>query len=210
MQDEVTLPIDPEPFTLRLTLVGVLIFTVIASYILINRFIDAGSFSIIGLFGAIIVSAGVLYLIESPLKKNWPTKRFVTLKDDTIHVKDGEKIEREIDPQQQVNVFTWYFIVERRSRVPKGHYVIAIALEQDDLYIPVYTIMSPAEYETSALEFDKLQSKKKMGNDLRVAGQLRRLHMAEAARGLDGVEMLPEDFLTYHQTLKAKYNRWMP
>jgi len=208
----ITFPVDPEPFSLRLSLIVLLIFTVVATYILAINMMGTSGINLLAFFGAIITGSVVLYVIEKPIKAYWPQTRFLIINDDTIKIERNGKLDRELDPRQQINVYSWYFTVERRSRVPKGWHVIGFALEQDDLYLAVYTIMSPDDFHMMRRDFQKLQSKKRMneGKDLRLAGQQRRLHMAEAARSLEGAEMSSEDFETYLSTLEDRFPRWMP
>ncbi len=210
---DISFPVDPEPFGLRLTMIGILIASGIATYIGVTAILDAGTFNLIALFGAFLGGAIVLNLAEKPLKSNWPKTRFVTVSDDMVTVKHGDNIFRNIDPQQQVNVFKWYFTVDRRSRVPKGWHVVAIALEQDEIYLPVFTVMPQEDFIKVKNNFTQLPSRKALKNsktDLRLAGQQRRLHTAEASRGLDGSEMNPDDFQHYIAQLEARFPRWMP
>jgi hypothetical protein len=210
--DTVTFPVDPEPFSLRLSLIVLLIFTVVATYILAINLMNTGGINLLAFFGAIITGSLVLYVVEKPIKRYWPQTRFLIVSDDSIRIERNGKLDRELDPRQQINVFSWYFTVDRRSRVPKGWHVIGFALEQDDLYLAIYTIMSPEDFQTISRDFQKLQSKKSMGSgkDLRLAGQQRRLHMAEAARSLEGAEVSNENFEAYLNTLEDRFTRWMP
>lgn len=204
-------PVDPEPFNLRLAMIGILVVTVIISYSLISALMQTSGFNLIGIFGAIVISALLLQVLEKPIKARWPRTRFLTITPQAIKVTHGDTVFREIDPRQQVNVYKWYFVVERRSRVPKGWHVVACALEQDDVYLPVYTLVDPKSFDTMRKQFTQLESKKRgNNNDLRLAGQQRRLHIAESARGLDGSEMTAEDFTSYLNALESQFPRWMP
>jgi len=118
-----------------------------------------------------------------------------------------------------VNVTQWRFTVKRRGRAEKGWYVVAIALEQDDVYLPVYTLVSPEQYEAmdKADQFIELTlrredfiKKSAKGDDIRLSGTQRQLYVAETARGLDGAEMLPDDFNTFLRYLHNNFYRWMP
>ncbi|MEQ8673442.1 MAG: hypothetical protein RLP44_27090 [Aggregatilineales bacterium] len=210
--DSIQFPIDPEPFNLRLTMIGILILTTIIGYFIITVVMNTSGFNLIAIFGAIVFGAVTLQLLEKPLKARWPRTRFLTVNQNAITVNHGENLFREIDPRQQVNVFKWYFTVEKRSRVPKGWHVVACALEQDEIYLPVYALIDPTTFEPLRNNFTQLQSKKRTpaNNDLRLAGQQRRLHVAESARGLDGSEMSIEDFNAFLSELETQFPRWMP
>lgn len=206
----VSIPVDPEPFNLRLIMIGILVVSAIIGYFIIGLLVQASGFNLIAIFGAIVVGAVTLQLVEKPLKQRWPRTRFINISPDSITVTHGDTTFREIDPRQQVNVYKWYFTVERRSRVPKGWFVVGCALEQDELYLPVYMLVDPKSFEPIRNQFAQLQSKKKVNNDLRLAGQQRRLHVAESARGLDGSEMSIDDFKLFLTTLETYFPRWMP
>jgi hypothetical protein len=129
----------------------------------------------------------------------------------------GEKVQNDIDARQQVNVLLWRFQINRRSRVPKGWFMVACALEQDELYLPVYTFLSPKDLENiknSTSHFILLQSQKEIKNqsnsNMRLAGEQRRLHTAESARWMEGAEMTSSDFMILIQQLQEQYPQWMP
>ena len=129
----------------------------------------------------------------------------------------GDKVQNDIDANQRVNVLLWRFQINRRSRVPKGWFMVACALEQDNLYLPVYTFMSLKDLENiknSTGHFTLLQSQKeakKQGNDnMRLAGEQRRLHTAESARWMEGAEMTQADFMALIRQLQEQYPQWMP
>lgn len=214
VSDEMIFPIDPEPFGFRLALVIMLVVSVIAGYFIVNTIFSSSGLNIISCLGGIIIGAGTLQLTERFLKQVWSSNRFIQVTDDKISILMGNQPKITLNPSQQINVHTWYFEITKRARAPKGWYVVAIALEQDEVYIPVYALMSQADYQTMRFNFTKLKAKPMMGtledHDLRLAGQQKRLRTAETARGLDGVEMVKTDFERFINQLEAQYPNWMP
>ncbi len=110
----------------------------------------------------------------------------------------------------------WQFEITKRARIPKGWHMIACALEQDGVYLPAYTFVSPEDFESMERtgRFTKLLSKKElksqgMGQDMRLAGEQRRLHKAEAQRWMYGAEMTQADFSAYLDYLQNQFPQWM-
>lgn len=217
--DTLTIPVDPEHSAMRLTVIGLFIAVWVLTFFIINALIPAEGFNVI----AIIVSFGLTALltqqIERALKQRWPSGRVLQAAGERVQIAQRGRVQHEIRTNQQVNVLTWRFEIRRRSRVPKGWYMVACALEQDDTYIPVYTFMSPKDFEqlNAGGHFAHLISRKELNassggthGDLRMAGEQRRLHMAESARWHSGAEMTVEDFKRYVSWLQGRYPQWMP
>jgi hypothetical protein len=210
--------VDPEPTSLRLALVVILFVGMLSGCFLTSVVFDVVLYSILTILGGIIFGAVVLQIAEKTLKPRWKSDHFVHVDRDAIYTLMGGARRQEIDPTQQVNIYMWRFIIHRRSRVSKGWFVVAIALEQDDVYLPVFTFASPEVFANIPLtrQFTKLLSKKERdgqygGKDsLRVTGQQRRLLTAESARDLHGVEMENDDFVRYLQLLQSNFSKWMP
>jgi hypothetical protein len=159
----------------------------------------------------------VLRLAEAFLKKNWTPTRFVHVGPDAVQIVSGGKVERTIDPNQQVNTLFWQFQIKKRSRAPKGWHMIALSLEQDDFYLPVYTLASPDDFNRlnvgggfTRLEAQRQNDSPLRDRDVRLSGLQRRLHTAEGARGFEGAEMLLPDFERYVQELEEQFPKWMP
>ena len=130
--------------------------------------------------------------------------------------------EQKIDAEKQVNVLLWRFTIKRRSRVPKGWYMVACALQQvdqEETYLAVYTFMSPDAFDAlktghftmlvSQKESEKSESTRH-GQDLRLMGEQRRLHAAESARWMNGAEMTNDDFINFIRQLQEQFPQWMP
>ncbi|MEM6529263.1 MAG: hypothetical protein AAF653_13275, partial [Chloroflexota bacterium] len=108
-------------------------------------------------------------------------------------------------------VLKWRFRISKRTRVPKGWYMVAVALEKDEEYIAVYTLMSPEVYKQfdpdTAFTMLEKPDKKATGDSLRLAGEQRRLHKMESVRWHEGVEMTNEHFMAYVQQVNRVFAR---
>ena len=167
--------------------------------------------SIVAGFGLAALSAQRL---EGPLKQRWPSGRSVSVTDGSIRLLRREELQESLDTAQEINVLTWRFRINRRARVPKGWNMVALALEQDDRHIPVYTFMPQDDLEAMRDQgrFVALQGRRqrKEGGDLRLAGEQKRLHSAEQLRWLQGGEMSREDFVACLRHLQERFPTWMP
>ena len=222
MQDNLTktdnsiqFPVDPEPFGFRLTLVLILIVGIIIGYLLINTLLSSSGLNIIAIIGGILFGALILQGAERLLKSYWKSNRFVRITTDEIALINinSNEVYRSLSASQQINVYMWYFEITKRARAPKGWYVVSIALEQDDIYLPIFALMAPDDFNSLKRSFTKLKPKNTDASgdrDLRLAGQQRRLYIAESARGLEGSEMLKTDFEQYIEALETRFPQWMP
>lgn len=207
--------VDPEPMSLRLTLVGLLFASLVVSYIVFNVLFPGVGLNLIAIIASVVAAAVSVQLFEKLLKPVWRKTRFVQVTPDAIRLVSKNRVQYQINPQLQVNVLMWHFPIQRRTRVPKGWHLVACALEQDEIYIPVYTLVSPQEFEeiNKSGRFTQLQNiKKEFGRDerdMRLAGQQRRLHIGESARVFDGAEMIKSDFEFYLSRLETLFPRWM-
>jgi hypothetical protein len=215
----VKIAVDNEHGALRFVIVIIFIIGWLISYIVLNTAIPNEGLNLI----AIIISFGITALItqqiEKALKKRWPSGRTVQIDQHTIKIVDKDGKQQSIDGDKQVNIHMWRFTIKRRSRVPKGWFMLACALEQDDAYLPVYTFMSPEQFDTlkNNSRFTTLVSQKEANKstglgqtDLRLAGEQRRLHTAENARWMNGAEMSAEDFQNFIKQLQIQFPQWMP
>ncbi len=208
-------PVDAEHGGIRLSVVLVFVVTWIVTYLLLNVLIASEGLNIIAMFGSFVVTAIITQQLERLLRSRWPSGRRVDITPEHIRIMKGNQLQESIDADKQVNVLLWRFKIKRRSRVPKGWFMVACALEQDDIYLPVYTFLSPEDNEKLKVptHFTLLTSAKESGEaktDLRLAGVQRRLHTAESARWMSGAEMNQDDFVNYVKQLQEHYPQWMP
>jgi len=195
------------------------------SFFILQAFILPDGF-IINAFLSVAIAAGLTYAIDAYLTGRWPSGRRVEITTSQVAITHQGNVQRTIDPNQHVNVLLWRFTVRRSQRVKKGWYVVACSLEQDGEYLPVYTFMSPEDFKDFPLNerFTQLAIKRpseSMGiapkpgsggsvRDLKIAGEQRRLQLAERDRGDLGAEMTSAQFAEYLTFLQANFERWMP
>lgn len=213
-----TAPVDPEHSAVRLAVIGLFIAGWALGFFVLNTLISSQGLNIIAILISFALAALMTQQVERVLKRRWPSGRVLQAADSHIQLVHRGRVQQEINTSQQVNALTWRFTIRRRSRVPKGWYMVACALEQDELYLPVYTFMSPRDFDqlNAGSHFTQLVGRKELNagsaaqGDLRMAGEQRRLHMAENARWNFGAEMTPDDFKRYVSWLQGRFPQWMP
>lgn len=212
----ISIPVDREHGGLRLSLVAVFVGIWIVAFLIANQLISSAGFNIIAGIIAFAASALGGRLIEPILKDRWPSGRTVQVDHQGVRLMRHGQIETEVRSNDAVSTLLWRFKVNRRGRVPKGWYVVACALEQDDFYLPIYTFASPEQAESlhKITRFTDLMNEKAVGNvkqdSLRVAGEQRRLRLAETHRWTFGAEMTFEDFEAYLRRLNGQFPQWLP
>lgn len=210
---DLRVPVDPEHGLLRLIVMLTFIISGIGSYLLLNIVLGQIPFiNLIAIGLAIAIAMLTTRAVESGMKRRWPSGRYFEIAGDKLRLGSGSRVSREIDGSQHVNVMAWRFTITKRTRVPKGWYVVALAMMQDDLYLPLYTFISPEDFEAMPLSehFTVLTpTKSKEQGDLRLAGQQRRLRTAEYARWNEGAELTKLDFDQVVATLREKFPIWM-
>jgi hypothetical protein len=207
------IPVDPEPFELRMLLLGLMMVGIIIGYGAVTLLFSVGTCSILAIFGGLGLGAGLMQLGESKLKPRWKSHRYLQLSPTSIGVISRGRSEQAFDPSQPVDVHLWRFTVTRRTRVPKGWYVVAFALEHDNIILSVYTLSSPEDFRTMrfARHFTELVGKRDPTNrEIRLAGEQRRLLRAEGARNLEGLEMKRSDFETSLEWIQVHFPEWLP
>ena len=216
--EKLLIPVGPTSMMLQLLVFLTFLIGSIGGFIGVGSLVGGESTcNMLALFGGLGVGAGLMILVEKVLKRGVRPNRFVHATSTAIELLAKRKSNFTIDPTLQVNVLFWHFRIKKRARVPKGWYVVAVALEQDELYLAAYTLVSPENFAelNTAKQFMGLCSRKELAKmqdegGLRQAGVQRRLHTAEYARMMDGAEMLPADFKTYLQFLQTNFPKWMP
>jgi hypothetical protein len=210
-----TFQVDPEHGAKRLTIVATFVIGWIIGFAVLNTLIPGTGLNIIAVLGGFAVTGGVTWVAERLLRQRWPSGRIVEIHEDMIEARKAGAVQQHIDGSKHVNVLLWRFKIKRRSRVPKGWFMVACSLEQENNYLSVYTFMSPEQvnYPQIANRFKMLLGAKEVqGNnqDLRLAGEQRRLRMAEEHRWMHGAEMSNADFEAYLVQLQKQFPKWMP
>ena len=215
--DSLSIPVDREHGWLRFAIVIVFIVLWIIGFSISNAIIPSAGFDIIaGIIGLLVAALGGR-LIEPMLKARWPSGRAVTIDQQGIRLTTHGHIQVDVRPNEPASILFWRFKVKRRGRVQKGWYVIACAIEQDDNFLPIYTFASPEQTDAMNTNgrFVELLGEKALKNvkkdSLRVAGEQRRLHLAEAHRWNDGAEMILRRLrAAYLERLNRQFPQWIP
>lgn len=210
------LAVDTEHSSFRFAIVAIYLVIAVITYLVLNAIMPEANLNILAIIVALVVAAILTQQVERILKARWPSGRVLAVShDDRIHILQNESVQHEVNAQQQVNVLLWRFTISRRARVPKGWHMVACALEQDENYVAAYTLISPDAFD--ALKADqhftmlisKKEQDKQQGGDLRLAGEQRRLHLAESNRWVSGAELSNDDFIAYIRYLQEQYPQWM-
>lgn len=218
-QERLEFAVDPEHSALRFSVVGLFALLWLITYLVTSLLVPTEGLNLIAVIISFIITAVLMQQVERTLKQRWPSGRTLIATPEHIRLQKGEEIQQEVATDQQVNVLMWRFKITKRSRIPKGWYMIACAVEQEDIYLPFYTFVSPEDLEeiNRSGSFKQLVTKKQMDKDtasgqmdMRLAGEQRRLHTAETARWMHGAEMQAEDFQQLLAYLQAQFPRWMP
>jgi hypothetical protein len=211
-----TFPVDQEHGLLRFSIIIIFIVLWVIAFSIANQFIPNAGFDIIaGVIGLVVAAVGAR-LLEPILKARWPSGRTVSLDHEGVRLALRQQIQEQVKSGEPVSVLLWRFKIKRRGRVPKGWYVMACALEQDDRYVPIYAFASPEQSDDllKKMRFTELLGAKALKNvkhdSLRVAGEQRRLHLAEAHRWDNGAEMTYPDFEHFLERLNGLFPQWIP
>jgi hypothetical protein len=213
--------IDAEHFAIRfwvpvLAIAIVVVFHVVGTGLL-SRLIGSESNP-----GCVMIPVDIVflipvgYLIERHLKRIMPSRRSATLSDAALVITD----ERHDPPttiqivwDKTVNVKAWRFTVQKRTRVPKGWYCMALQLLQDEGDAIFYTFMSPQEAEASIgyKQFARLRPRKETqsNTDLSAVAEQRRLLKLEDERWEDGAEISRDDFKALLERLQRHVPDWL-
>ncbi|MBE2267050.1 MAG: hypothetical protein IAE80_02375 [Anaerolinea sp.] len=206
--------LDQEHGALRFAILLSFIGAWVVLFILFSALIPNQGFSllaiILGFAGAYLLAA----LLERNLKGRWHSGRVIEIDQDGVRMRRGTTLDGEILSEDPARALLWRFTVTKRARVPKGTVMFACALQFEDTYLTVYTFVPPKQVDSFefADRFANLLTKKQAANeqeDLRLAGEQRRLRDAENNRWARGGEMSLVDFTTYIQRLKAQYPEWL-
>jgi hypothetical protein len=210
--------VDPEHGRLRLVVVIVFAISAVAGFLAIDALTPSAGLNILALIGGFVVAYGVTALFERLLKERWPSGRTVEVDASGVRMMQHGQVQQQITADGPTMTLLWRFQTKRRSRVPKGWYLLACALEQDDATVSVYTLMSPDQFKKldNGERFKPLKAKADTADvtsrgrdDLLLAGEQRRLLQAENQRWQTGGELSVEDFSAYLDTVSARFPNWI-
>jgi hypothetical protein len=210
--------IDAEHFLVRflvpvLSIVLVIVLHFVGTAVL-DSLMDEGNSAACTMVPIDIVAlVGIGFGLDRLLKRVIPSRRYAALGEHNLIVTDGRSkppVVLRFEWDKAVNVKAWRFTVSKRTRVPKGWYLMAIQLLQDEQEVIFYTFMPPREAETSIGydNFVRLRPRKETqsNSDLTAAAEQRRLLRLEDARWNDGAEITRQDF----KAILAALQRWIP
>ena len=213
--ENLQLQVDREHSGLRLGMVGLFVGILVIVFLIANTLIASEGFNLLAGIVAFAVAAIVTRLSDPLLKRTFPSKRSLQLDANGARLVLGGQIQSDIRADATANLHYWSFKIPRRGRMPRGWFVVACALQQDDTYLALYTFASPAQTEQlkKLKQFTELHSQKgktsaAKAESLRLAGEQRRLRLAEEHRWHDGGELTAEDFETFIKRLNELYVRW--
>jgi hypothetical protein len=212
MHMTLTFPVDAEHGALRFTVLASFIGVWIVVYAILNALIYSQGINliaiIVGFAGAALATSK---LIEPALKKRWPSGRTLQIDERGARLLRDATVQTDIAAGAPLQVLRWRFAIKRgRNRVPKGWFVVACALEQDDNYLSVYALASPDDVKRleEIARFTPLMTEKETqskGGSLQLAGEQRRLRTAESHRWADGAEMSVADFEQFITQVQARF-----
>ncbi|MCA0453354.1 MAG: hypothetical protein LCI00_05210 [Chloroflexi bacterium] len=213
--EKLHLQVDREHNALRLATVLLFIFVGVLTFFITNALITSEGLNLLAAIIAFAVAAIVTRVSEPTLKRMWPSKRFLELDSEGARLMNETTVQSAILAEATANTYYWCFKIPRRGRMPKGWYVIACALQQDDTFIATYAFASPENMERlkELKEFVELKGEDKKAktakaDSLRLAGEQRRLRVAEEHRWHDGAELTVPDFEALIKRLNGLYVRW--
>ncbi len=154
-------------------------------------------------------------LVGRIVKRVRPSPRYATLNAEALVLTDARRKPAQVKRiawDKTVNIKAWKFAINRRARVPKGWYCLALYLLQDETDVILYTFMAPQAAETAVgyNHFIRLQPRKDSApdTDLDRLAEQRRLLKLEDLRWQDGAEITPEDFNALLAVLQRRIPAW--
>jgi hypothetical protein len=161
----------------------------------------------------IFIAGGMI--IERLLRRVWPSRRSATLSEQALVITDARRSPARvtrIEWDRTVNVRAWRFPVQRRTRIPRGWYCMALHLLQDEEEAILYTFMPPQEAENAIgyRYFVRLRPRRETqsNTDLSAVAEQRRLLKLEDQRWNDGAEIAREDFHAVLHMLRQRVPDW--
>jgi hypothetical protein len=206
--------VDREHSALRFGVAVLFVVICVMVFIVVNTILPSAGFNIIAGIVALVAAAIAGRIIEPMLKARWPSGRKVEIDSQGVRLILRNKLQIEVRADEDAALLRWRFVIPRRSRMPKGWLVVACAVVQNDSYLPVYTFASPQQADalSQIARFSDLasgkESSKASSESLRVAGEQRRLRLAEQHRWNDGAEMTFADFEQFVTHLNTRFPLW--
>lgn len=205
----ITISVDREHGGLRLAIAVIFIFLVIVSFIVLNLLIPANTLNLLALIGALVIGGVITNIFEQQLKQRWPSGKTLILSESEIALQKIAHTRFTAANTEKATTHRWAFQIQKRTRVPKGWYMVAVAIEKDDDTLAIYTLLPPEAYHTLNEDESFIVLSKSADiptDDMRLAGKQKRLQEMEAIRWQMGVEASPEDFETVLQHIERLWS----
>lgn len=216
--ESLTIPVDAEHGGIRMVVLGAFVAAWLIGYtVVVNAITISEGINLLAIAGGFLAGAVVAVPMERILKGRWQSGRIAIIDGQGVRLAKRGRVQTQIHAEDHAAVVFWRFEVQRRTRIPKGWSMIACALESEGRYLAVYTFISPTALETfpDGERFKKLISRKERSksgdvrDEMRLAGEQRRLLEAETHRWMDGAEMTLEHFQTYLTAVETRFPEWM-
>lgn len=212
--DKLVLPVDPEHGALRVAVMLSFVVALIVAYFIVNAIMPQEGINLLALIVGLGVATVTVQVIDAAFKRRWPSGRTLEVDSGGVRLALHGETQREIASGQPASALWWRFEIQRRARAPKGWYVVAMALNQGDDYLAVYTFMSPQDFELLPMKqlYVALAKDKPLADaasDFRAAGRERRIRTAENARWSEGAEIDTAGFSAYIDALRRRYPDWL-
>jgi hypothetical protein len=144
------IPVDAEHSSLRLVVVVAFVAVGFVTYLILNALMASEAINLIAILGGFLAAYGVTALLERWLKTAWPSGRVVEIDRTGVRIIKKGAVEQSVSVDEKATTLFWRFETKRRSRVPKGWYVLAVNLQQNEVHLPVYTFVSPEQLKNYA------------------------------------------------------------
>ncbi len=207
--------VDSEHTGIRTAVFLLFVGSWIVGYAVANLFIPTDGFNLVAVGIGFALAFLVSNIAEPQLKKHWPSNRAVYIDSNGVRIEKRGVIESQVLAEDPARLLYWRFEVQKRTRIPKGWSMLGSAVEIDGRYLCVYTFISPDQLKAFARAeaFIRLAPKKEARanesrQDLRLAGEQRRLREAETHRWMEGAEMSFDDFKSYLNTIENLFPEW--
>ncbi|MBL8134755.1 MAG: hypothetical protein JNL42_23040 [Anaerolineae bacterium] len=218
VQEPAIFQVDREHTGLRLAILASFVGVWLVVFVLISTLLAAEGPALI----AVLVGFGAAYLVthylERYLKGVWHSGRSIQVSSAGVELALKGAQQAQILSEDPARPLMWRFVISRRARIPKGWSMFACALTAEGQYLCAYTFMPPDKSDAYPRQgsFSRLEPKKPRTlrddgrEDLRLAGEQKRLREAESMRWVAGAEMTPEDFIAFVDLLYTRFPEWMP
>ncbi|MBK8026415.1 MAG: hypothetical protein IPK19_34765 [Chloroflexi bacterium] len=216
--DDAVFQVDREHSGLRLAVLATFVVVWLIVFFVVSSLIASEGPSLLAVIVGFAVAYGATLLAERYLKGVWVSGRTVRIDRTGVEMLLKGQRQAQILSEDPARAVLWRFVIKKRARIPKGWSMFACALTAEDQNLCVYTFMPPNKVDPFARKatFPLLEPKKSRTlndddrEDLRLAGEQKRLREAENMRWVTGAEMTQEDFIAFIDVLYQRYSEWMP